>query len=277
MDGTKGIEHCGILSAPPGRDLLYHYTDFGAARKILQSQTFLMNPYSRMRDPLENRALPRLLRYHPDSTTENLLPIEEARSTLAELRGQMRILSFTSDVSGYDAPSEVLFGKGYARPRMWETYADIHRGVCFVLDAQSVAEGWMRGQLQSIGGTNISPVKYSPTGFIGDPVVTLPDIPDDDRAAEALCNHLDLHNEAFWFLKLCDWNTEFEYRLVVFPENVADDEPVFVNIGQALKAVVVGALVPKEGLAEMDELCEPNGVGVHQLDWRSGRPSLVTR
>lgn len=263
----------GVLSAPEGRQLLYHYTNAGSAFEILRSRQLLMNPYSKMGDPLESLEIPRLVRYRDEQSPDGRLPIEDARLMLGDLRDMMRILSLTSDATGYEEPEEVPFGKGYARPRMWEAYGENHYGVCLALDGESILNGPVREHLQGMGGTNVGPVMYSPTGFIGDRACVLPDIPDDERATAALFEHLTDHNEAFWFLKLCDWETEFEYRLVLFPEMEGDGR-TFVSIERALKAVVVGTRMSEAKQFEVRELCMELRVPTYRLVWASGRPAV---
>jgi hypothetical protein len=48
--------------------------------------------------------------------------------------------------------------------------------------------------------------------------------------------------DAFFFLKLTDWESEHEYR---FAELTKDDEYSYVSIGDTLAAVVVGPEFPR--------------------------------
>ena len=119
-----------------------------------------------MRDPLEYRELPHLLRYRHEGGHPGRLPIEEARDTLASLRNRLRILSLTSDATGYDDDDVRAFGKGYARPRMWETYGRDHTGVCLAFDAAAMTddEGGFRRNLRTKGAANLRPVEYTEGG-----------------------------------------------------------------------------------------------------------------
>jgi hypothetical protein len=49
---------------------------------------------------------------------------------MAQIRGEMRILSLTMDAEHYDAGA-ILYAFGWARARLWEQYASNHAGVCW--------------------------------------------------------------------------------------------------------------------------------------------------
>jgi hypothetical protein len=90
-----------------------------------------------MRDPLESkpRFLPAVFITPPDKKTsdqEMEIALTEAHTRLNQLRRCSKILSLTIDAPGYEGNAEI-FGRGYARARMWEQYSEQHRGVCLML------------------------------------------------------------------------------------------------------------------------------------------------
>src|SRR5215218_7593821 len=116
--------------------LLYHYTKADVALEaILPNRTLRLNPFAVMRDPLEYRDLPMMLRYGDQDAVERL-PLREAQELIRDLRAEMRILSLTMDASGYNDERLRAFARGYARPRMWEQYGDAHRGICLAFSAE---------------------------------------------------------------------------------------------------------------------------------------------
>ncbi len=266
---------CNVLSVPEGRQLLYHYTKAAhALDHILPEKTLLMAPYATMRDPLEYHEIPRLLRYREEGDKPGRLPIADARDSLADLRARTRILSLTSDATGYDDNELRAFGKGYARPRMWEAYGDNNTGVCLAFDADEfVGPGGFRRSLEATGGTNLGSVGYTPGGFVRDEARVLPDVPDNSTAARRLYEHLMSHSEAFWFLKLCDWETEYEFRVVHLPAN-HQDGPIPVRFAGELKAVVLGAKFDQRRVAQVSALARRLGSRICQLDWSTGYPSV---
>lgn len=272
-------ENVNELVVPEGQGLLYHYSSAEAVLKgILPARTLRLSPYGAMRDPLEYHELPRLVRYASAETGDSSparMPLADAQETLAALRARMRILSLTEDVSdGYEDPTVKTFGRGYARPRMWENYAGQHRGVCLCFDRNQLTGGEFRRELQDLGGTNIGPVKYTAGGFVADRARLLPDIPDDERAPGLIFGHLEEHNAAFWFLKLLDWETEYEFRFVLFPGAGHGADPVDVGFGSCLKAIVLGSAFPSRHLRMITAQAAGLEVPLCRLDWSSGRPSV---
>jgi hypothetical protein len=118
---TEIVAELGPAGLDDGPDqLLDHYTRAGTALEhILPNGTLMMNPYSAMRDPLENKELSLMLRYSGGSSGD-LIPLSDARAILDDLRGQMRILSLTMDIKGFADERTRSFARGYARLRMWE-------------------------------------------------------------------------------------------------------------------------------------------------------------
>src|SRR4051794_18692611 len=72
--------------------LLYHYTKADTALDaILPNRTLRLNPFGNMRDPLEYRDLPLMIRYSDAGATDRL-PLREAQELIRDLRAEMKIL-----------------------------------------------------------------------------------------------------------------------------------------------------------------------------------------
>jgi hypothetical protein len=258
----------------PERQLLYHYTRAETALEhILPDGTLLLNSYREMRDPLENKELPLRLVYSGAPPPEALSEAE-AREILGELRDRTRLLSLTTDATGYEDPTLRAFGRGYARPRMWEHYAAANTGVCLAFRAGALV-GSFREELRRHGAVNCGPVEYTPGGF----VTSQGHVLDADRltgraAAAILTGHLTDRNQDYWFLKLLDWETEYEYRFVLLNPELPSGEPVFARFEGCLAAIILGENFDPGGIPEVLRLGAGLGARVVQLDWRSGRPSV---
>jgi hypothetical protein len=227
-----------------------------------------------MRDPLENKQLARTVAFsgpdHPDR-----LPLREAQQLLDDIRGQVRILSLTMDEAGYgDGPLSV-FGRGYARPRLWEQYGDTHHGVCLAFSANCLTGEFVEA-MKRLGAYNIANVEYTAAGFVASKGRALDGSHlTDSTAAWILTRHLIDHNEDFFFLKLLDWETEFELRFALFNAEVAPDEPIDVPFGRCLRAIILGELFSPDLTPEAAKLAARFGVPAGRLDWTSGVPSFV--
>jgi hypothetical protein len=121
---------------------LCHYTSrYAALAHILPRGWMRLSPFGRMRDPLEAKdvyvgvvpppsmALPATYETLHDDLNTNVNRV---------LKREFKLLSMTAD----DTPSPAgafpvgdgHFGRCYARPRMWEQYAEGHRGLCLLFD-----------------------------------------------------------------------------------------------------------------------------------------------
>jgi hypothetical protein len=82
------------------------------------------------------------------------------------------------------------------------------------------------------------------------------------------------HHREFWFLKVLDWDTEYEYRFVVFAPTIAEDEPIDVPFGSCLRAVILGELFEADLVPRARALALELGAALCRLEWDSGRPSI---
>jgi hypothetical protein len=265
--GKAGVDN-------PDRQLLYHYTRAEVALEaILPNRTLRLSPYSSMRDPLEYRELPLMMRY--SGTSSPRLPLRRAQEIISDLRAQMRILSMTMDAEGYTDEQIHAFGRGYARPRMWEQYAENHTGVCLAFSS-SCLTGAFVNEMEREGAYNIGPVRYTEGGFVvSDARLLDGDQLREETAVEALTKHIVRHNRDFWFLKLLDWETEYEYRFVLFNPTVPSDQPIDIPFGPCLKGIVLGERFDNDDLDRIRELSAELDVPLVRLDWRGGRPSTL--
>jgi len=274
--GSRDYPDLALADFDSARDqLLYHYTRAETAlRFILPDKALRLNPYRSMRDPLENKELPLMLRYSNAAETERL-PLRRAQERISDVRDQMRILSLTMDASGYEDERVRAFGYGYARPRMWEQYAESHGGVCLAFSARCLTEAFF-DELRAYGAPTCGPVEYTEGGFIvSDARVLNANDLTEDTAAAVLTRHVVEHHHDFWFLKLLDWETEYEYRFVLFDPSRRQHEPIDVSFGSCLRAVVLGERFDPLLEPEIKALAECLNVQVARVGWGSGRPSLT--
>jgi hypothetical protein len=96
----------------------------------------------------------------------------------------------------------------------------------------------------------------------------------EQSASETLDEHVSTHLRELFFTKLKDWESEMEYRLVL-PTN--DDQPVYVGIQEALRAIVLGAQVSDAYLPALAKPCSEQNVQIFKIRWPYGRPQLESR
>ena len=234
-------------------DTLCHYTRADAALDhIIPSGRLRMSPYARMRDPLENREL-RFAgaslalegRSEDDALAEIMDLMEDVERRIRQIRDRMLLLSFTIDATvGYLAKDEP-FMRSWARARMWEQYADAHRGVCIAFDRVRTL-GHLHAELQALGSPTQGDVVYSARGFRGTDAANPPlaTFRDDESSLPAWV--ID-HERDLYFTKTLDWQTEHEYRLTVFTDATSDDGYLYVPFGgsASVRAVILGEHFPQ--------------------------------
>jgi Protein of unknown function (DUF2971) len=252
---------------------LSHYTTAEAALgHILPTGKLRMSPYERMRDPFENKYVTLAMGYAGDPP-EPERAWADAMNQVNRLRSDMRVLSFTRDAVGdYAAGGESHNGCCWARPRMWEQYAENHAGVCLIFDREQV-EHQLAGELNAIGPHYRGEVTYTPAGFYGSParIITHQDFVSPDRStrANAITRHIEDHHKDFFFLKTLDWATEYEYRFLLLQP---DRDDAYVAYGHALKFVVVGERFPEWQLPAAEAACLGAGLELKRMTWESGWP-----
>lgn len=258
----------------PDNQLLYHYTRAETALKsILVSRALRLSPYRSMRDPLENKKLPIIVDCRTAADGERLSP-RVVTQLLDALRGRMRVLSLTMDASAYTDVAVRTFGRGYARPRMWEHYAEKHAGVCLAFSAAAMCGPFLEN-IRAHGAANCKPVVYTQGGFVASPgrVLDGHDLAED-TAADLITKHVIEHEDHFWFMKLMDWETEYEYRFVLFRPDMDLNVSIDVPFGNCLRGIILGEKFDSTHLPEALRLGEELKVPVMHLDWGSGRPSV---
>src|SRR5258708_36332139 len=157
---------------------------------------------------------------------------------------------------------------------MWEQYADEHRGVCLAFSGNCMANTFFN-ELKRFGAAACNPVRYTPGGFAVSParLIDAGRLTDGDPAA-LLTKHITSHHEDLWSLKLSDWDSEYEYRFVVFAPTAPLHEPIHVPFADCLRAIVLGERFDPALLPRARELASELRVGLCRLEWDGGRPSI---
>jgi hypothetical protein len=76
-----------------------------------------------------------------------------------------------------------------------------------------------------------------------------------------------------FFTKMADYRDEQEYRYAVFDNT--DDDYVYVDLDDALIAVVLGEAFPSSGREGAASMCTKQGAALRVMDWRDITPRAV--
>jgi Protein of unknown function (DUF2971) len=245
----------------------FHYTRLSSAIEgILPKLRLRFSRFSSMRDPRETQwAFATVFTGFEDEDSEPDRLSATLWGTLEHAREDVRILSLTED----DNASNDIFGRGFARPRLWEQYAGNHVGSCLCLE-RSALEAAIADSVSAVGGRVFQRSVDYRDAEIGLHASQF----DLNRARgrdadQVIHEHMEEHVDELFFTKLTDWRSESEYRFVTFWRS---PEELFVDVSKALKAVLLGHQVKREYAPALYALCEPRDIGVAKVWWQNGRP-----
>jgi hypothetical protein len=174
------------------------------------------------------------------------------------------------------------FFLGSHRPNMWAHYAtdpnvDLNAnrqtGICLRFNGIKL-DHRIREQLKVKEKCKVfcGSVKYNDFKFFAPPPLRI----ELSRFAENLSyearNHIIKHYKDYFLLKSKDWNTEYEFRWVVFSE---EDSAEYVSIDGLLEEVIVGADFPKEDEILISNMCRKIGALARRMEWKDGIPNSI--
>lgn len=267
----------------PGELIAYYTRAATVFEHVLPEHQLRLSSFDQMRDPRENKDWVSYVTGGESARTASSLeeiaeqmnrppPFDMHEALVSANRARQRrtkILCMTGEPSTRSPDED--YRRCYARPRMWEQYADTHQGACLVFDKAELHAKVMP-QLEALGPHWHGAVTYSnaaiqdglTTGFRLDGKTILIAGGDIDAALAA---HFDQHFGLLLFTKMEDYSDERETRYVVLDGR---DAPfVHVAYGSSLRAVVLGEGFPEAAIIEARERCAAAGVAIRQVDWRS--------
>ena len=291
--------------SPYGRKntMLFHYTTAETAfEHIVPTGQLRLGRYEAMRDPMEAKEWRFTFEFEGGGTGgPPFAAIEPGLlKALNAVRMRTRLLSMTQDAKGYRPHAEQPFGRGYARPRMWEHYGDVHRGLClcfdraaFVAAADEVATAvspvrYTRGALATSAARHVTLPDYWASvparleellargGAGAEEIAQLTEELSDEvveKLSQAIVEHVVNHARDLLLLKTVDWATEHELRVLAFSTLDGD---LFVDFGDSLKAVIVGDRFPEWQLPAAAVAARSASAELLQLTWPGGVPTPVS-
>jgi hypothetical protein len=253
--------------------LLAHYTKASTAFEDILPGKLRLSPYREMRDPAENKDIRpniRSLRASPDDARA----IDKVYAQIEEARDRMRVLSLTRDAEdrGGSYPG---FDCCWSRPRMWEQYGDKHRGVCLLFDptrlGRVIRAQWPDERTRPAG--NVDYTREGSAEIFGRGL-DADEILGNEQPARAVVDYIYANRDAFFFLKSDDFETEYEYRVVLTARDDDSDDYAYIDYGDSLVGVVLGERFPEWQDPGAITECENLGVKPGWIHWESGRPHV---
>jgi hypothetical protein len=253
----------------PG-EWLYHYTTLETALvHILPTRQLRLSPFSRMRDPREYKQwFPGAVGFG-DYNIDALMPVyEESDRRFNLLRDEFNLLSLTLD--GADQEEDV-YGRGFARSRLWELYAGRNSGVCLVLRKDEAIES-IASQLDERGRAAHGPVHYENHPTHTDVMFTLEELTAGD--VNAIADRIaEQHLTELFLTKNTEWESEREYRFIVRSK----PEYEYVDISNVLAAVCRGPDSAPSSEHALRYFANEFDLALGYVEWNNNQPILIGR
>jgi hypothetical protein len=245
---------------------LFHYTSRDAALEhILPTGRLRFGRLPRTNDPREFGPVMFSIvgRVGDDEPLTERNPFELIEEADQLLRASVHVLCLTEDKPSRGGPQHG-YGTGPRRARMWAQYSGNHTGVCLCFDGQRLIDAAC-DQFKPRQGLSLihRPVTYATEGDYP-PTPTLSQ-PEAERDLRAFIESMVENGPRDRFLtKEWDWCSETEYRFLLRGD--ARDEE-FIDVREALEAVIVGQKCHPVYFPGVYKLCEELGVKALQIQW----------
>lgn len=250
---------------------LFHYTSLETFLEyILPSKQLKLSKFSKSRDPYEYQTFS-YFGVEGDTLLENESFIRYLIS-VNDLKFNSQYLCFTLSKSKQLTDGEILERHGYDRPKLWESYANNHRGVCLAFNKESVISSFEKECPKSA----LCKIVHKEIQYRD-----LLNRSDKDGVQPILdfFNHykgldieifLNMYLEILFFRKDYDYDDENEYRLCQIAENKLNDYRF--SISNSLEAIIFGQKVEKEIIEYYYNLLKQEfpGLDIYQASWFNG-------
>lgn len=265
------------------KDCLFHYTSAEIAiNHILFEKSLKFTPLKNMSDPFENKNFEF---YYKNVDLKKYNIISEKENELQKIKEHSKIACFCSNripEIGYldthrnrldkniikqDSIKEI---PAYKRSRMWNQYADNHKGVCIVFSKDKLIETTEKQ-------FGLPPYKeyvvYSKDYYYFRFNLDL-DCNElvCKNSEEFIKKYLENKKNYIYFSKYIDYRDEAEFRIVIY--DPADNKDFFLKIGNCILGVIIGENCPDGYGSYINELCRKLNIFCSTIEWRHGIPEI---
>jgi Protein of unknown function (DUF2971) len=271
---------------------VYRYRTAKRALKEIEKKKVRMSPFPELNDPKEFADWDFDLHASQEFPNPNWQKPQEEASAYA--KNCAKVLCATlDDKSALDRTNiDSIWARGFSRPRMWQQYAENYCSACMVFD-RAALDAAIRSSVpkgSKLIGRNIRYINTSRLRInhsLLNPFMLNYDRIHNVGMAQAMAEHVERHMQMLFFDKASDWQTEKEYRWLIWD---TEHKELFIKFGNALKAVVIGenkfATAPDQqkmptpeeisiALDNLHERCARLNVTVWEMRWRNGAPGVV--
>ncbi len=221
-----------------------HYTNRTGFKKILKHHRIRMGKAKNVNDITENAMdwfEGDAATGKPDAASLSGYETQE-KEIISLLKNRTRI--FCATRCKHPSPrdlNESLENHYFAKPSLWASYGDKHKGVCLILDEKELTNAM---ETTFPGFHKSDKIEYHPSYGL--------DYSGEAFKRDEYAHYLkeydilwaavkdsDFYHRKFFHKTPC-WETEDEFRWMVFSK---DSAPSYIDIGSALKAVLLGGKI----------------------------------
>jgi DUF2971 family protein len=216
---------------------VYHYTKWERLLNIVDSG-FRLSVLAYMNDPRESKDwILHTTSYKPGTIVDR----EALNGAVADCMRKVRVGAFCLDRPSTSDRVPTL--RGYGRPRMWAQYAENHRGVCIVLDRESLNQA-IRSKYPDHDGSWVRDGRVRYVTSYDDPSSIAIEYREGD-VQSSVNEYFTRYGDSLFFSKHLDWHDENEYRWVYFDADESGtgsdgNKSPFVDIKDSVIGLVLG-------------------------------------
>jgi hypothetical protein len=255
---------------------LYHYTTRDAALgNILPLRQLRLSPLAWTNDPRGSQ--PWLYGFSgpfgdAGAGADDIMDLTQAIDDRIRSTTKVACLTRSDPELMAEDGADYNFARGWSHSRMWDRYAEGHRGVCLVFDREKLSR--QMGTTLTSGVLWEKPVEYEnvPQADAYAQNLSYPEI--ESLSVEAVAEqHVAQHWQALFFFKSRDWESEWEYQWVY---RNGQPGPAFVAIEDALAGVMVGANFPEVDIPLLRHFSDALDFSTARCWWRNGFPVAMS-
>jgi len=244
-------------------EFLAHYTTREKGIEgVLATQSLRFNTRLNVNDPRESKLKGNTIGYVGLDSKNYASPV--LRELTKAVDERLQICCFSES---RESKFTELIGQSYCLPNMWAHYAGKHTGMCFLFDKKKLLKLvpeklYLNGNAMLYG--DYLKTDYEFTQFGDFEVVEKEYDGDVSNFVKVHCrkeNSIDL-----FFQKDECWNTEQEYRILIYGEDNKDH--TYIDFNSALEGIVLGDNFNNIYLPTIEKML-PKGVVLAKLEWNT--------
>lgn len=255
---------------------LYQYRNCNDALKYIlcEDGKLLLNQMKNVNDPRESKF--KGFAIYGGEFEDDTDPNYIFRDISEHFTSCVKIACFSKDDNRISTPpysTPEPFLRGYAKPKMWATYGDNHKGVCLVFSKNKLIKNLANLALPSerfycddvgydrfieTGNTKMWST-LMPEGafsFMGEKL--------NQNFHSYMLEQIENHYIRYFFWKHEDWRSEDEYRLVLYGGR---EEVAYLPCHNAIEAIAVGMECSEDNLKALIEVANRIKIPIVQPEW----------